>query len=389
MKNYKANKAFTLAETLIVIAVLGIVAMLTVPNVIRQHMEAVARTKIKKSMTVYDLAITKMTVENDLRSDTELIKWSNEVDNCGNTVAYFKTANNKSCEFKTSDGVWWDISDIMNPIIALSEDELHTAQAEGINGKTSFKLVASFDRQSGAFRVDDIGYEKLKLEAQLALAEEEDKQEVEDNVEELELLFGFIDNKKDDEAEDNGDYYNTIAKKKCGDDEYGYGYGYYCDLFNANGDYLGQIYGCDANWNNCLESDKYEFNGNGKVTNYYYGCDGSRNNCPGSYKYEYDSNGNNTANYYGCDGSGNNCNESVKYEFDSNGNQTVSYYGCDGSGNNCYESYKYEYDSNGNQTAEYYGCDGSGIRCGSCLGSSCPPKNSHGYYDPEDTVYDD
>ena len=160
-------------------------------------MEAVARTKIKKSMTVYDLAITKMTVENDLRSDTELIKWSNEVDNCGNTVAYFKTANNKSCEFKTSDGVWWDISDIMNPIIALSIDDLHTAQAEGINGKTSFKLVVSFDRQSGAFRVDDLGYEKLKLEAQLALAPEEQHEDVQDNIEELELLFGFIDDKKD------------------------------------------------------------------------------------------------------------------------------------------------------------------------------------------------
>ena len=209
--NKKLIKGFTLAETLIVITVLGIVAMLTVPNVIKQHMEAVARTKIKKSMTVYDLAITKMTVENDLRSDTELIKWSNEVDNCGNTVAYFKTANNKSCEFKTSDGVWWDISDIMNPIIALSEDELHKAQEEGINGKTSFKLVASFDRQSGAFRVDDIGYEKLKLETQLALAPEEQPEDVEENIEELELLFGFIDDKKDK----NGDSDNVINENVC------------------------------------------------------------------------------------------------------------------------------------------------------------------------------
>ena len=84
----------------------------------------------------------------------------------------------------------------MNPIIALSEQALNDAISNGIDGVKSFKLVASFDRASGAFRVDDLNYEKLKLQAQLALSNEEDQQVVEDNVDELEKLYNYLNNKK-------------------------------------------------------------------------------------------------------------------------------------------------------------------------------------------------
>ena len=354
MKNYKANKGFTLAETLIVIAVLGIVAMLTVPNVIRQHMEAVARTKIKKSMTVYDLAITKMTVENDLRSDKELENWADnaEKNDCANTSAYFKA---KSCKFKTADGVWWYIDKIMNPIIALSEKDLDDAIDSGINGKTSFKLVASFDRQSGAFRVDDLGYEKLML----ALVSGNNKNETEDNIEELEMLFDFINNKKDDSAGNTVKLLSMQCTTSSDEDSY---YSY-CIKYDYDSNWNNTVeYRCDGSGKNCFDSIKYEYDKNGNKTASYYECDGSGNNCAYSTKWEYDDNGKVS---YTCDGSGKNCFDSVRYEYDSNGNQTAYYYNCDGNGNNCHNSQKYEYDGNGNQTALYYNCDGSGNNCSS------------------------
>ena len=353
MKEYIVNgknRAFTLAETLIVIAVLGIVAMLTVPNVIKQHMEAVARTKIKKSMTVYDMAITKMTVENDLRSDTELINWADnaEKNDCANTSAYFKA---KSCKFKTADGVWWYIDKIMNPIIALSEKDLDDAIDSGINGKTSFKLVASFDRQSGAFRVDDLGYEKLKLAAQLALAPEEQPEDVQENIEELELLFGFINDKKD---------------KNGGSEEV-------CEVTRS------------CSYGECSEIDCH-----GRETAYYGDCDNNGENCEWSQISKYDDKGRLFLYGLGCGGNGNYCASYFVNKYDENDN-VVSTSDCDENGNNCFYSSIFEYDDNGNMTVEYWGCDGNGIRCYGCYdyGSSCRPKNSHGYYDPEDTVYDD
>ena len=214
--------AFTLAETLIVVVVMGIIAMLTVPNVIKKYQEAQQRLKIKRSMTVYDLAITRMTVENDLRSEADLKAWAD--DDCSNTSKYFKVSkfdgSENKCQFKTSDGVWWNISDIMNPIIALSEQALIDAIANGTDGLKSFKLVTSFDGGIGSFRVDDIGFEKAKLEALLTLSENETKEEVQENVEELEKLFGFINDKKSkDNNNENINNGETINIKYCNENE--------------------------------------------------------------------------------------------------------------------------------------------------------------------------
>ena len=42
------NKAFTLAETLIVLVILGIIASITIPAVVRNQIEAQNRTRIRK-----------------------------------------------------------------------------------------------------------------------------------------------------------------------------------------------------------------------------------------------------------------------------------------------------------------------------------------------------
>ena len=65
MPSRKKN-AFTLAETLIVLAILGVVAAITVPTLVKKQSEAANRTKIKKAMRTYDAAIQQMVRVNDI-----------------------------------------------------------------------------------------------------------------------------------------------------------------------------------------------------------------------------------------------------------------------------------------------------------------------------------
>ena len=80
------KSAFTLVEFLVVLVILGIVAALTIPVVIRRQIESANRTKIKKVMKVYDMLLNKMALENDLKSTKALKDWAN----CINTSNYFK-----------------------------------------------------------------------------------------------------------------------------------------------------------------------------------------------------------------------------------------------------------------------------------------------------------
>ena len=106
------NAAFTLAETIAVLVILGLVAALTVPQVVRRQIEAQNRAKIKKAMSVYDFLINKIVIENDLKSNNAVQDWADE--NCNNSSSYFKVSktsenieeNKEFCKFKTSDGVW-------------------------------------------------------------------------------------------------------------------------------------------------------------------------------------------------------------------------------------------------------------------------------------------
>ena len=164
-KPEKKKTAFTLAETMIVIVVLGIIATLTIPALVNKNKESVAKTKVRKAMAAYESAINKMIIENDLKSDTALNEWAGATANCGNPSNYFKKVQDvNGCIFKTSDGIWWDISDIERPVISFKEINADnatqiTTNANNANDKTAFVLVGRFGTD-GSLRVDDLAYEK-------------------------------------------------------------------------------------------------------------------------------------------------------------------------------------------------------------------------------------
>ena len=152
----KNRKAFTLAETMIVIVVLGIIATLTIPALVNKNKESVAKTKVRKAMAAYESALNKMIIENDLKSDDTLTAWAGA--NCANSTNYFKKVQGDGCIFKTSDGIWWNISDIERPLIAFKQDDLDQTKANAENDMSAFVLVGRFGTD-GSLRVDDLAYE--------------------------------------------------------------------------------------------------------------------------------------------------------------------------------------------------------------------------------------
>ena len=159
----KKKVAFTLAETLITLTILGVVAAITVPMLINKQMEAANRTKVKKAMTNYEKALSQILVENDIKSDIRTF-----FSDCSETTKYFKKIESKNdCVFKTADKIWWNIADIGNPIIMLDDkykdtnrDELYSmARQDNSENNEVFSFVGRIDSKTGAVRINDKGYE--------------------------------------------------------------------------------------------------------------------------------------------------------------------------------------------------------------------------------------
>ena len=157
-KNLIGTVAFTLAETLTVLSIMGIVAALTIPALYSRHTQTVNITKVKKSMTTYDAVIKRIKAENNLSTEEKFDNYVNKLENCGNTTKYFIKTEGNGCRFKTSDGVWWDLTNIKRPVIAFSQKAINDATASEADYKNSFYFVSSFDDEN-ILRVNDFSYE--------------------------------------------------------------------------------------------------------------------------------------------------------------------------------------------------------------------------------------
>ena len=153
------TKGFTLAETLITLTILGVIAAITVPMLINKQMEAANRTKLKKAMAAYEKALNQMIVDNDVKND---IASALNTAGCTITSPYFKKINGDGCHFQTADKVWWDITDIEHPLISLkdeiTDDNIATlkSNADSLDDdKTSFVMVGEI--KDGIVRINDKG----------------------------------------------------------------------------------------------------------------------------------------------------------------------------------------------------------------------------------------
>ena len=187
----KLEHGFTLAETLITLTILGVVAAIIVPSLINKQIESANRTKVKKAMAVYEKALNQMIIDNDAKGSIKDVEGFATTDGCSGSRPYFKSVEdgNNNCQFKTADRVWWDITDIEKPIISFKKDDLTADNAGDSATKKAFYLIGRRDT-NGILRIDDKGYEDSITSGNA------------DNQKYMAKLYNFINNVEDSSGGD-------------------------------------------------------------------------------------------------------------------------------------------------------------------------------------------
>ena len=186
------NKGFTLAEAIVVIVMLGVVAAITIPTTLHRTTERANKLKIKKALSTYEAVINKIYIEQGLpRTVAALNEWANDgATDCANVKRYFKIVEegnveeHEGCKIKTSDGLWWDFGSgrqklnyylendkvknnpdksfvengMSNTIVAFKKENL-TPQKANSYTYDAFVFVTDID-QNGSIRINDSGYAK-------------------------------------------------------------------------------------------------------------------------------------------------------------------------------------------------------------------------------------
>ena len=152
---------FTLSETLITVVILGVVAALTVPALVRQQTLKANRVKIKKAFANYETAVNKMIIENNLgRSTTALNNYVKNDENCSNAYKYFKAVEKDGCRFMTSDKLWWDVGEkgsMSKTMVAFKKEDLTVPNGTSNTNYKAFYFSTDFDNK-GSLRVMDLNY---------------------------------------------------------------------------------------------------------------------------------------------------------------------------------------------------------------------------------------
>ena len=122
------KKAFTLAEVLITLSILGIVAALSIPNIISNYNERVTITKVKKMYSILNSAYSMALAENVIKENTifgftedgatkiaEIFKQYLAVSkDCGTTMVGKTECGMVNSNYKTINGDNWGTNYLTN-----------------------------------------------------------------------------------------------------------------------------------------------------------------------------------------------------------------------------------------------------------------------------------
>ena len=107
------KKGFSLGEVLTTLALLGVVAAISIPSLSVGYQKRVAKTKIKSAMVTFDSLIRQVAVDvgRAPTNSTILTKIKGADDKCSNITKYMKAVNRTNCTVTTPDGVFWNFAD--------------------------------------------------------------------------------------------------------------------------------------------------------------------------------------------------------------------------------------------------------------------------------------
>ena len=330
MKKY----AFTLAEILITLTILGLIGVITIPVLFHKNIERINKVKIRKALSAYENSINKIVVENNLPHTVQALNdFINNNGDCSNAYNYFKVAETNNCQFKTSDGLWFDVSEISRTLVSFKEENLTYDKAYDIRFNEAFVFVTDFDTNS-SLRVNDFGYANTVGDPYLVSVEE---------------VINYLN---DEKFPFYPPYCENNIYKSCTRKYYGDGTKLSYWIYDENGNIIVNRTICDTNERNCRYIQFKEYKGNETYIK------------------------------YGCDKYGQNCNYS-DVEVNENGKIVAMKRVCRGEGENqkcsAYEFYKYDGNS---RIATKNNCNKDGQNCKSCSGTGCY-QTSDGFWDYE------
>lgn len=159
-------RAFTLAEVLITLGIIGVVAAMTIPNLAKNIQDKQFKEAAKKAYSVASQAIQQMKTDNGGSLDSyygatktfkpDFIKYFKVIKDCGwencvTSVAgvsdVYKTLEGSQYasswrldegQFVTSDGMFWGIENFTGPIILITVDVNGYTQMPNVYGKDVF-----------------------------------------------------------------------------------------------------------------------------------------------------------------------------------------------------------------------------------------------------------
>jgi len=122
-----SKKAFTLAEVLITLSILGVVAALTIPSLVNRQSQLAAIVKMKKAISQFEQVADVYMAENDATDIKGMISTTPTGTTCDNLGNYFKVVEevNGKCDFMTADGVEW-VFDVSNKDRVIAYDSKTT-----------------------------------------------------------------------------------------------------------------------------------------------------------------------------------------------------------------------------------------------------------------------
>lgn len=118
------KEGFTLAENMIVFAVLGVILVLALPKIIHFQSETAKQLLLRKSVANYQIILTRELMNSTGIFDTDDFNTYLEYDSYSSIVNKFAVKQSEcyasSCTFITDNGVLWNVSTPSAAIISLN-----------------------------------------------------------------------------------------------------------------------------------------------------------------------------------------------------------------------------------------------------------------------------
>jgi len=177
VKERTAGKGFTLAEILITLTVIGVVAALTIPTLLQNTQQAELKTAYKKSFGDFSQATIQIMNDNgsNLIGLCNIMGNVNDSSNCLRNEYAKHLSYIKSCDSGTTYGNCWNkITDFhyMNGDITtwgdrgsliLSNGAFIEIEAEGTNCQTPISWANNINNVCGLIMLDVNGYKKPNI----------------------------------------------------------------------------------------------------------------------------------------------------------------------------------------------------------------------------------